>query len=151
MYSSEGIATKTFSTKQLLDTMQAQGVIREKGIIQESSNATASALSTFTSVLGFFVTKLPTAVGVSLSAVSLATGLFPSSKDILIQLSQDGEDFLRNQYYWMANNPQYDLIEIQYPYLKYYDVNAEGEDMTFVSGDGIVKKVHVKGGGWIIF
>jgi hypothetical protein len=50
----------------------------------------------------------------------------------------------------LKNNPQYDLIEFEYPYLTYFDVNDEGEDITFVTGEGIVKRVHVEGGGWII-
>jgi hypothetical protein len=128
----------------------AQQRIRKDGVIDLDDNKLESFLSTVASILGFFVVKAPTPVGVALSAVSLGLGLSTSEKDILTNLSIDGEDYLAELYDFMKNNPQYDLIEFEYPYLTYFDVNDEGEDITFVTGEVIVKRVHVEGGGWII-
>ena len=75
--------------------------------------------------------------------------MVPSEKDILQSMDYRGRDWLREMYDFMYDNPKYDLIEIEYPYLKYIDVNSDGEDITFVTGRGLLKRVHTSG-GWMM-
>lgn len=149
MYTKEGKSTQVFSRNELRDAKYAQQHMREKGIVEEDSNALEIALGSFAAILGFFVTRYPTPVGVSLSVVSLAMSLTPNSKAILESLSIDGEDFLYDTYYFMDTHREYDLIEIEYPYLTYYDVDENGEDVKWVTGQGIIKRVHTSA-GWVI-
>ncbi|MFD1738726.1 hypothetical protein ACFSCX_19605 [Bacillus salitolerans] len=145
----EGTSITIVSMTELYKMERAQREIMRDGIIQPDDNKLENGLSTFASVLGFFVTKVPTPVGVALSAVSLGLSMVPSEKDILESLDYRGRDWLREMYDFMYDNPQYDLIEIEYPFLEYLDVNSDGEDIKFVTGIGLLKRVHTSG-GWIM-
>ncbi|KXG43329.1 hypothetical protein TEPIDINF_000695 [Tepidibacillus infernus] len=128
---------------------RAQREIMLDGILNPDSNKLESGLSLFASILTFFVVRFPIPAQVALSAVALGLSLVPSEKDILNSLSADGERWLGEMYDFMYDNPQYDLIEIKYPFLQYIDVNDEGEDIKFVTGRGILTKVH-SSSGWIV-
>ncbi len=148
-HTQEGTSTVIVTREKLYDMENAQREILEDGIVNPDSNKLATGLSVFASVLGFFVTKAPTPVGVALSAVSLGLGMTISEKDILNNLSNKGRNFLLEMAYFMKINSEYDLIEIEYPYLKYFDVDDNGEDIKFVTGKGLLKRVH-SSSGWIV-
>lgn len=149
MYSQEGTTTRIVSKNELNEWRLAQRNTINDGVIALDSNKLQLALSPFFAVLSFIAFKFPTPVGLSLSAVSLGLSLIPNAKDSLDTSGRRGEDWLDDLYEYMGANPQYDLIEIKYPYLKYFDVNAEGEDLTFITGIGIITKMHTNN-GWIV-
>jgi hypothetical protein len=148
--SREGTVTVTISKDNLYKLERAQRESMVKGIYNENSGSLQTALGGFLTALGFICSKAPTAVGVAIGVVSVANDLVPNEKDILNNLSNSGLNWIREQYDFMYDNPEYDLIEIKYPYLEYLDIGTTGKNIRFVTGKGILTKVHVKGGGWII-
>jgi len=146
--SREGTVKVIISKDNLYKLERAQRESMIKGIYDENENTLETALGGFLTALGFICADAPTPVGVAIGVVAVAVGLNESSKDILNDLSNSGLNWVRSQYDYMYDHPQYDLIEITYPYLEYYNVNGSKE-IRFVTGKGILNRVHVAGGGWI--
>ncbi len=57
---------------------------------------------------------------------------------------QTGAQKVRFNWDYMIDNPQYDLIEIMLPTTRYIDKN--GKIIEFISGKGIITKVHSEKG-----
>lgn len=70
--------------------------------------------------------------------------MIPSEKDVLQSMVYSGywnlgyiEDFL-------VDNPGYDLVEVNLPFIEYVT-----EGVRFITGKGVVTRVHL-GSGWIV-
>ena len=146
----EGATTVTISMDNLYKLERAQRESIQKGIYAKDTSGLQTALGGFLTALGFICAKAPTPYGVAIGVVSVANGMLDSDKDILDKLSNSGLNWIRAQYDFMYDHPQYDLIEITYPYLDYLNVDGNGKDIRFATGKGSLNKVHLKnGGGWI--
>lgn len=141
--------TKEYASKLVLNLDQvrqisrAQRNIYDSGIVSPNSNTLASALSGLTSVLGLAF-MIPAAGALSIAVVGIVSGMVPSEKSILKEIVYDGywnlgyiEDFL-------VDNPDYDMLEVNLPFIEYEDAGVR-----FITGRGAVTRVHTHG-GWIL-
>jgi len=90
------------------------------------------------------VFKLGTPVTLAAGVISIVTGMIPSEKAVLQSMVYSGywnlgyiEDFL-------VDNPGYDLVEVNLPFIDYTTVGCR-----FITGSGVVTRVH-SGSGWIV-
>lgn len=127
----------------LRQTERGQRVIYDSGIVSPDGNALTAGLSAVSAILSLIFLKSP-AASLSASVISLVSGMFSSEKEQLKSLVYEGywqlgylEDFL-------VDNPQYDQIEVNLPFIEYPD-----QGVRFISGKGVVTRVH-SGTGWII-
>ncbi|MEK4397023.1 hypothetical protein [Bacillus sp. FSL K6-2860] len=142
--SSQYAARVTLNLSQIRKMTSAQRNIFDKGFKKKDYSKLKDALGTSATVLGLvFVTSTPAGVVAGVSGL-LAT-LAPSARGTLKQLVYDGywhmgylEDFL-------TKNKRYDLIDVQLPFIEY---KVKGKRIRFVTGKGVVKRVHSKT-GWI--
>ncbi|OUZ06698.1 hypothetical protein [Bacillus pumilus] len=142
--SSQYAARVTLNLSQIRKMTSAQRNIFDKGFKKKDYSKLKDALGGSATVLGLiFVTSTPAGVVAGVSGL-LAT-LAPSAHGTLKQLVHDGywemgylEDFL-------TKNKRYDLIDVQLPFIEY---KVKGKRIRFVTGKGVVKRVHSKT-GWI--
>ncbi|OLP63623.1 hypothetical protein BACPU_29850 [Bacillus pumilus] len=142
--SSQYAARVTLNLSQIRKMTSAQRNIFDKGFDKKDYSKLKDALGTSATVLGLvFVTSTPAGVVAGVSGL-LAT-LAPSARGTLKELVYNGywqmgylEDFL-------TKNKRYDLIDVQLPFIEY---KVKGKRIRFVTGKGVVKRVHSKT-GWI--
>ncbi|MBL4986945.1 hypothetical protein [Bacillus safensis] len=142
--SSEYAARVTLNLSQIRKMTSAQRNIFDKGFNKKDYSKLKDALGTSATVLGLvFVTSTP--AGVVAGVSGLITTLAPSARGTLKNLVYNGywqmgylEDFL-------TKNKKYDLIDVQLPFIEY---KVKGKRIRFVTGKGVVKRVHSKS-GWI--
>lgn len=142
--------TKEYAAKVILSldgvrqTERAQRNIYDSGIINPvSTSALTNLLSYSSGILSLFLAN--TAAALAASVLGLVASLTPSEKDVLQSMVYSGywnlgylEDFL-------VDNPGYDLIEINFPFIEY-----ETAGVRFITGKGVVTRVHSASGGWVI-
>lgn len=124
---------------------RAQRNVYDKGLVEQNSNALAAALSTSLSILGAVFFKY-TAPSLAAGIASLLVGMIPSEKDALKSLVINGywemgylQDFLED------NQGRYDLIDVKFPFIEY-----EIQGIRFITGKGVVTRVHSTSGGWML-
>ena len=137
----EYIDTLVLSKQEINSIKRAQFEMRMEGFTNQNEEKLRQKLSAFTNVLSFAF-KLPTAVTLATAAISAITSS-PSERDVIINVCRNGEDYLEQLWNIMDDNPNYELIEVQLPFLEFID-----EEFRIVQGRGIVKSVKV-GGYWI--
>ncbi|MBU5675907.1 hypothetical protein KQI88_05725 [Alkaliphilus sp. MSJ-5] len=137
----EYIDTLVLSKQEINSIKRAQFEMRMEGFTNQNEEKLRQRLSAFTNVLSFAF-KLPTAVTLAAAAISAITSS-PSERDVIINVCRNGEDYLEQLWNIMDDNPNYELIEVQLPFLEFID-----EGFRIVQGRGIVKAVKV-GGYWI--
>lgn len=148
----EGVSTHIVTLDEVRSIERAQYSMLKDGIIDMNGNKVEQALATAISVISIvasIVGKVPTPLGVAVSVVSLALGMSESEKEYVESISGDGRDWLLEVAKFMNKNPQYDIIEFDFPYLEYYDLKGHDEKFKFVTGTGLIKRVH-SGNSWII-
>jgi hypothetical protein len=134
----------TMSLSQVKTTARAQRVIYDSGIVTLDSNKLTSGLSAATNVISLvFAAKTPYSLAAAIA--SLVTSFNSSAKATLERLVKDGYWELGYLQDFLEDRPQYDLIDVELPFIEY---NVDGERVRFITGRGVVKRVHSKS-GWI--
>lgn len=123
---------------------RAQREMRDSGIIKSNSGALTTVLNTAVSVLGIFA---QTTVQATVATVtSLGLGLIESEKTILTRLMNNGQNYILYTADFMVDNPKYDLIELELPFIEYI---ISGKKIRFIQGNGRITRMH-SGSGWIL-
>ncbi|UYZ12661.1 hypothetical protein A6764_17900 [Brevibacillus sp. WF146] len=145
MRSREYADTIIVNLDQIRKIERAQREMYDSGLVRLDSNRLMSVLGTVSSVLGLaFVTSTP--AGIVAGITGILASITPSAKDILEQMVYKGYWELGYMEDFLVDNPQYDRMEIELPFIE-FDVN--GKVIRFISGKGIIKRVHSKS-GWIV-
>ncbi len=147
--STEGRTVVMFSKNEVYDLIAAQQNVREYGVVQENEvELEAKLTKTAVGTLGWFLfrgTALGTVSAVVRNALDLGALLAPDEKDLLSNLSDNGESWLDDRWQWMDSIGA-DYIEMEVPYLQYTKLSSGDGSMFFVSGKGIVQRVHTSDG-----
>ncbi|EES73417.1 MULTISPECIES: hypothetical protein [Paenibacillus] len=143
--------TKEYAAKVILSldgvrkTERAQREIYDKGIVSPTDSSTlADALSASATILGLVFLK-STAVGLATAVLGIVTDLIPNEKEILKEMVYDGYWHLGYLEDFLVDNPNFDLLEVNFPFIEY-----ETAGVRFITGNGVVTRVHSKSGGWQI-
>ncbi|MBY9081143.1 hypothetical protein D3C81_1520540 [compost metagenome] len=143
-FTKEYTATLTLSLDSVRKTERAQRVIYDSGLVSPNQNTLATGLSYSASILGI-VFFLSTPASLAAGVVSLVSSLVENDKAVLQSMVYSGywnlgylEDFL-------VDNPNYDLIEVTLPFIEY-----ETKGVRFITGKGVVNRVHSTSGGWTL-
>ncbi|MGG1615149.1 hypothetical protein ACIFQM_23375 [Paenibacillus sp. NRS-1782] len=141
----EYTANIVLNLDQVRQMQRAQRNVYDKGLVEQNTNALAAALSTSLSVIGAMFFKY-TAPSLAAGIASLLVGMIPSEKEALKSLVINGywemgylQDFLED------NQGRYDLIEVKFPFIEY-----ETQGIRFITGKGVVTRVHSTSGGWML-
>lgn len=129
------------SKSEVFKMKDAQFNIKEEGFKNLDEGTLVDTLSTSTSILSLAF-MLPTPVTLGAGVISAATAASTSEREMIIDVCQNGSDYLYTVYRYMKNNPQYDLVKVELPFLEFVD-----EDFRIVHGDGYITAVH-SDGGW---
>lgn len=137
----EYIDTLTLSKDQINKIKRAQFEMRMEGFQNQDEEKLRQKLSAFASVLSLaFMLGTPFTLA---AAVISAITPGPSDRDIIITVCRHGEDYLEGLWNIMDDNPNYELLKVELPFLEFID-----EGFRIVSGAGRV--VAVKDNGiWI--
>lgn len=145
MRSIEYMGSVIVNLKQMEDMETAQRCMYDYGIKDKNTNLLANVLGPVSSVLGLvFLSSTP--MSVASAVVGLAATLSSGQENAL-------KDVVYNGYWQMGYNKdeikllnnQFDLFEIEFPFLEYPDKN-----IRFVQGKGRILRAHVRGGnGWV--
>ncbi len=138
----EYIGNLTLSRDNLYKIKRAQYEIRMQGFTYVDEGKLVSGLNAFATVLSFAF-MLPTPVTLAAGVIS-AMGNIGNDRALVIEVCRNGEDYLQQLEYFFDDNPQYDLIRVDLPFLKFVD-----EGFRIVQGNGMVTAVHTDG-GWIL-
>ncbi len=140
----EYISKVIVNLDQLRKIQRGQRTIYDSGIVNPNSNTLIAGLSGVVSILALaFIRSTP--VGVAAGVISLASGMTSSEKDILKNLVYSGYWHLGYMDDFMVDHPNYDLIEMELPFLEY---TVDKEPIRFIQGKGMITRVHTKN-GWI--
>lgn len=142
-FAKEYSAKLTLNLDQVRKTERAQRAIYDSGIVNPNQNQLITGLTSASGVLSTFLAYYgPTSL--ALAIFSLVGTLVPNEKSALQSMVNTGywelgylEDFL-------VDHPQYDLIEVNLPFIEY-----ETAGVRFITGRGAVTRVHTSG-GWIL-
>jgi hypothetical protein len=94
----------------------------------------------------FSVFLLSTIAGAVSCCSGLISGLLSDSeKDIVTRLINAGHYDIRQKIYFLEDNPQYDLIEVNFPFIEF---STDSGDIRFISGKGVYTRCHIKNKGW---
>jgi hypothetical protein len=138
----EYIDTLILTKDKVYKVKRAQFEMRRYGFEQEDESKLSDALVAFSSVLSLAF-MLPTPVTLAAGVISVvASG--PSDLDTIIKVCRNGEDYLQEVYDFMYDNPEYDRVEVDLPFLEFVD-----EEFRIVQGNGQVTRIH-SGSGWIV-
>ncbi|ASR49499.1 hypothetical protein B4V02_23830 [Paenibacillus kribbensis] len=144
-FTREYAATLTLNLDQVRKTQRAQRNIYDKGLVEQNTNALADALSASLSILGAVFFKY-TAPSLAAGIASILASLVPNEKEVLKDLVYTGywqmgylEDFL------VDNQGRYDMIEVKFPFIEY-----QTQGIRFITGKGVVTRVHSTSGGWMV-
>ncbi|WP_348625367.1 hypothetical protein ABFT51_27925 (plasmid) [Paenibacillus peoriae] len=144
-FTREYTANLVLNLDQVRQLQRAQRNVYDKGLVEQNTNALATALSTSLSILGAVFFKY-TAPSLAAGIASLLVGMIPSEKDALKNLVITGywemgylQDFLED------NQGRYDLIDVKFPFIEY-----ETQGIRFITGKGVVTRVHSTSGGWML-
>ncbi|MET3211379.1 UNVERIFIED_CONTAM: hypothetical protein ABIC26_004346 [Paenibacillus sp. PvR008] len=151
--SREYAATVTVSRRQLTKMSIAQDEVIRSGNFESGETATATLIATLSgisaTVLGLlFIASTP--VGIATGIASLAASLFGagmgSSVNEYLQNGVNGMDRITNTI--IANDLQYDLYQIKFPFLEY--TLEDDTVIRFITGNGVILKAHSEN-GWEVF
>ncbi|MEK5322679.1 hypothetical protein NSS94_26125 [Paenibacillus sp. FSL L8-0644] len=144
-FTREYTANLVLNLDQVRQLQRAQRNVYDKGLVEQNTNALATALSTSLSILGAVFFKY-TAPSLAAGIASLLVGMIPSEKEALKNLVITGywemgylQDFLED------NQGRYDLIDVKFPFIEY-----ETQGIRFITGKGVVTRVHSTSGGWML-
>ncbi|MFK4301990.1 hypothetical protein ABH892_002094 [Paenibacillus sp. RC254] len=144
-FTKEYTASIVLNLDQVRQMQRAQRNVYDKGLVEQNTNALAIALSTSLSVIGAMFFKY-TAPSLAAGIASLLVGMIPSEKEALKSMVINGywemgylQDFLED------NQGRYDLIEVKFPFIEY-----ETQGIRFITGKGVVTRVHSTSGGWML-
>ncbi|MBN8203902.1 hypothetical protein [Bacillus sp. NTK034] len=141
---SEYAAKITVSLSQIRNMQRAQQDIWTEGFKNNNYSKLQSLLGTTATVLGLvFVASTP--AGIVAGVTGLVVGLAPSAKNTLKNLVYNGYWEMGYLERFMEDNPKYDLMEVELPFIEY---TVDGKRIRFVTGRGVIKRVH-SGSGWI--
>jgi hypothetical protein len=140
-FAREYVQQQTFSLQMARDAQIAQYEIYKSGFEKPDKYRLTNVLSAITTVAGIFLKEARLANTV----VSLVNGLAVDEEKILETMVKNGSFELTEVVGFLQNNTRYDLVECDVPFIEY-----ETAGVRFVTGKCRVKRVHVKGGGWII-
>lgn len=135
-------ATLVLSRSQLYSIKRAQFEIRMQGFTYVDEGKLAKNLSAYASILSLAF-MLPTPVTLAAGVIAGISSI-PSERDTIISMCRRGEDYLQSLIYLMDDNPQYDFVKVELPFLQFVD-----EEFRIISGYGRLIAVHV-GSGWVI-
>lgn len=122
---------------------QAQHAIHQSGFVSPNQPLLTTTLGPLAGVLALVFTKYP-ASALALSVFSIVAGMTQSAKYNLGLQVNDGFYGLSSIRDYLANNPEYDSLEVNLPFIDFID-----EGTRFVTGYGVVTRVH-SGTGWIV-
>lgn len=135
-----------FTLDSLRKAQRAQRCMYDSGIVSPNSGALEGQLSTLTAVLGIFAAS-STPASLALGVVSLATDMLSyGEKEILKNMVYEGQWQLGYMDDFMVDNPKFDRIEINLPWIEY---NVNGKAIKFITGKGVITRCH-SGSGWEI-
>jgi hypothetical protein len=128
----------------------AQRAAYWEGLSKNDMAALVSALNGVSTILSFLF-LLPTGYAVA-GAISGLIANLGSGLSELKYLVDKGSLAIADAENWLFANPQYDMIEINYPFLEYIDATAN-ESIRFVQAvernSWDITAIHIKGGsGW---
>lgn len=149
MSSREYATTLTLTLDQLRKMRNAEQTVWDNGFVPSSPNyeGIIGGLGGVATVLGLaFAASTP--AGVAAGVISVLTSLAQTGgKEALRDMYQTGFVGLNHPISFLENNSNYDMVEITLPFIEF---NQSGNIIRFVSGNGVVKRVHAVGSGWII-
>lgn len=129
------------SKREIEEMERAQFEIRKEGFEAQNEEKLRLGLSAFASVLSMaFMLGTPATLA---AAVIAGITSSPSDRETLKITSRHGEDYMRELIYTMDDHPNYELIEVELPFLEFID-----EGFRIVSGAGRVTAVK-DSGNWI--
>lgn len=134
----------TVSKSDLFKMNDAQFNIRKKGFEDLNEGILINELGACATVLSLAF-MLPTPVTLAAGVISVATSSSMSDREMIIDVCQNGEDYLYTVYRYMKNHPEYNLIKIELPFLEFID-----DDFRIVHGEGYITAVHDDGGWQIV-
>ncbi|MDQ0492526.1 hypothetical protein [Paenibacillus brasilensis] len=144
-FTKEYTASIVLNLDQVRQMQRAQRSVYDKGLVEQNTNALADALGNTLSILGSVFFKY-TAYSLAAGIASILLGMVPNEKEALKDMVYNGywemgylQDFLED------NQGRYDLIEVKFPFIEY-----ETQGIRFITGKGVVTRVHSTSGGWMI-
>lgn len=145
----EYIRTLTLTPAQIKQAERAQRETYNLGLINPNSGALQTALGRVSGVLGLVFIAY-TAFGVATGTIGLIGSLSVDSKQALKNMVNDGNNYLRRLIDICDDNPKYQLLEVELPFVEYstYDTRTD-YTIRYIIGQGAVKRVKVNG-GWIL-
>ncbi|MBG9942093.1 hypothetical protein ABE237_12365 [Brevibacillus formosus] len=144
MRAREYAAKLTVNLDQLRKIERAQREVYDKGLVKPSDTKLLTALGAVASVLGLvFVASTP--AGVVAGVTGIVASITPSAKDALESMVKAGYWELGYMEDYLVDNPRFNRMEIELPFIEY---NVNGETIRFITGKGIILRVH-NGSGWI--
>ncbi|MGZ9869904.1 hypothetical protein ACU3L3_15960 [Priestia endophytica] len=142
--SKEYAARVTLNLNQVRKMQTAQRNIYDQGFKNNNYSKLKDLLSTSATVLGLiFVTSTP--AGIVAGVSGLVASLAPSAKSTLQGLVYEGYWQMGYLEDYLADHPKYDQLDVLLPFIEY---TVDGKRIRFVTGKGVVKRVHSKT-GWI--
>lgn len=137
----EYVETTIFTENELWKIYDAQHNIRTKGYEDQDESGLASALSASTTILSLAF-MLPTPVTLAAGVISIVT-LWPSERDNLIRVCEDGEDFWHEAFSMIYTTPDADAIKLKVSYLEFVDEGYR------ICTQGEILSIHTPN-GWIL-
>lgn len=143
LYVKEYSAKLIFTLDTVRQAQRAQRTIYDSGIVNPNQNTLATNLSPVAGILSTVFLKYP-AASLAAGIISIVTSMIQSEKDILKSMVYSGYWNLGYIDDFLVDNPGYDRVEVNLPFIEYTTVGVR-----FITGKGVVTRVH-SGSGWII-
>ncbi|MBR0579159.1 hypothetical protein P9F86_19080 [Bacillus altitudinis] len=142
--SSEYADRVTVDLDQVLNMQSAQRNVYKKAFQKKDYSNLKDALGASSTILGLlFIANTPT--GVVTGVTGLLATIAPSAQAELDKLVKNGYYEMGDLQEFLHENKKYDLIDVQLPFIEY---KVNGKRIRFVTGTGVIKRVHSKS-GWI--
>jgi len=136
--------TLTLSRRDVRDLMHTANVIYRTGIKEMNKDLLISRISATNTLISLIFLK-SNKVALATAVIGLLLNMSVNEKQMLTNLFIDGMSFCEDLFYFMDENPEYDLVRVELPFVEY---KFDGEPVRFVCGEGVVKRVHTED-GWI--
>jgi len=134
---------------QLVQAASGQSSIIEHGIKVPDSSMLVAVFGSISSILGFFfLNSKSRSLGLAIATVYAA--MLPDTKNTVQRLAVNGLNGLNEIAGFMDRNTNYDLVEINTPFLE-YEYSDSTENWRIVQGKPAITRLRVASTGkWII-
>jgi hypothetical protein len=139
----EYISNLTLTRSKLYDMKKAQYYIRTDGFKKLDKGTLIDHLDLYASILSYAF-YLPTPATLAAAVIASMGNVILEEKNMIINSSIVGEDYLQELEYFFDAHPEVDQIKVDLSFLEFVD-----EGYRIVQAKGAITAIHVKS-GWII-